>query len=133
MRLGGELWLAGDEEGEGLAKCGLVDENAAWVKGIVGEVWSSGRKRCVGQRNCRCSVVWWTKSLRGSRRPVAKCGLADENAAWVKGIVGEVWSDGRNCCVGQEGQWRSVVWWTKTLPGSRRPVVKCGLVDEIAA
>ena len=45
--------MAGDEEGEGLAKCGLVDEIAAWVKGIVGEVWSSGRKRCVGQRNCR--------------------------------------------------------------------------------
>ena len=33
--------------------CGLSGENAAWVKKASGVVWSVGRKRCVGQRNCR--------------------------------------------------------------------------------
>ena len=68
---------------------------AEWVKGPVGGVWPvgakrangsrgqsaecglSGRKRCVGQGNCRRSVV-----CRG------------EIAEWVKGPVGGVWSVG---------------------------------------
>ena len=61
-------------------------------KKASGVVWSVGRKRCVGQRNCRWRVV-----CRG------------ENAAWVKRPVGGVWSGGRNRCVGQENCRCSVV------------------------
>ena len=38
-------------------ECGLWRENAERVKGHVGGVWFVARKRCVGQRNCRRSVV----------------------------------------------------------------------------
>ena len=71
------------------------DKYGEWVKGIVGGVWSVGAKRasgsrgllaecglsgqvcCVGQRNCRRGVV-----------------CRDKFVAWVKGIVGGVWSVG---------------------------------------
>ena len=49
--------MVGDEEGEGLAKCGLTDENAAWVKKASGEVWSDGRNCCLNQRTRHQSVV----------------------------------------------------------------------------
>ena len=79
-------------------------ENAAWVKRIVGGVWFvgaslasgsrelslacglSGRKGRVGQEVCQRRVV-----CRG------------ENAAWVKRIVGGVWSVGAKGASGSRG------------------------------
>ena len=87
------------------------DKYGEWVKGIVGGVWSVGAKRasgsrgllaacglsgqvcCVGQRNCRRGVV-----------------CRDKFVAWVKGIVGGVWSVG-----------------AKTSSGSRELSTACGL------
>ena len=74
------------------SECGLWRENAAWVKGIAGVVWSR-----------RANL------LRGSRRPAMQCGLWRENAAWVKGLGGGVWLVARKRRLGQESQWCSVV------------------------
>ena len=115
-------------------------------------MWSVGRKRCVGQENCR-----WRVACR------------DEKGEWVKGIVGGVWSVGAKrasgsrelsvecglsgrkgrvgqgacrwyvVCRGEKGEWvkRPVAgMWSvvaKTLRGSRGLSVECGLVGEIAA
>ena len=62
-------------------ECGLGGELAERVKGHVGGVWSVARKRCVGQRNCRWSVVCGEKALRRSKKLSAECGLWRENAA----------------------------------------------------
>ena len=109
------------------AECGLWRENAAWVKKAGGVVWFVARKRCVGQRTWRRSVVCGEKTPRGSRRSAMQCGLWRENAAWVKGLGGGVWSrranlprgskdlaaecglGGRICRVGQRTWRRSVV------------------------
>ena len=56
-------------------ECGLWRENAMWVKGLGGGVWSR-----------RANL------LPGSRKPVVECGLWRENAARVKGLGGGVWS-----------------------------------------
>ena len=65
--------------------------------------------------------------LPGSKELLAECGLWRENAAWVKGLGGGMWSrranlprgskdlaaecglGGRICCLGQESRWCSVV------------------------
>ena len=122
------------------------DKFVAWVKRIVGGVWSVG-----------------AKSLSGSRKLSAGCGLSGrkgrvgqeacwrsvvcrgENVAWVKGIGGGVWSvgakrasgsrgllaacglSGQVCCVGQRNCRRGVVCrvekgeWVKGIVGG------CGL------
>ena len=141
-------------------------ENAAWVKEIVASVWSVGaktlsgsrglsvecglswQKRCVGQRNCCCSVVCRAKTLCGSRELLAECGLSwrkgrvgqrncrwhvvcrGEKGEWVKKASGVVWFSGRNRRVGQEGQRRSVVCRAKTLRGLRGLSVECGLSGQ---
>ena len=127
------------------AECGLWRENAAWVKGLGGGMWSrranlprgskdlaaecglGGRICCLGQEGRRCSVVCGAKTPRGSKKLLVQCGLWRENAAWVKGLGGGMWSrranltrgskdlaaecglGGRICCLGQESRWCSVV------------------------
>ena len=53
------------------------DKFVAWVKGIVGGVWSVGSKRASGSRELSAGVV--------CRR---------EKGEWVKGTVARVWSVG---------------------------------------
>ncbi len=121
-------------------------EIAAWVKEIVGGMWSvgvktlsgsrgqslacglSGQNRCVGQGNWRRSVACRGKFV-----------------AWVKGPAGECGLSGRNRCVGQ-GNWRrrvvcrgeNVAWvkgncrrvWSvgaKRASGSKELSAECGL------
>ena len=67
------------------AECGLGGELAERVKGHVGGVWFVARKRRVGQRNCRRSVVCGEKMPSGSKDMSVECGLERENAAQVKG------------------------------------------------
>ena len=85
-------------------ECGLGGEFAERVKKAVGGVWFVARKRCVGQRTCRWSVVCGEKTPSGSRRPAVECGLWRENAERVKGHVGGVWSRARNHCAGQRSK-----------------------------
>ena len=107
--LSGQVWRVGQEN----CRRGVVcrGEIAAWVKGPVGGVWSVG-----------------AKMLRGSKELAAECGLSgrkgrvgqeacwrrvvcrDKFVAWVKGIVGGVWSVG-----------------AKTSSGSRELSTACGL------
>ena len=67
-------------------------ENAAWVKGLGGGMWSR-----------RANL------LRGSKDLAAECGLWRENAAWVKKAGGGVWFVARKRRLGQESRWCSVV------------------------
>ena len=53
------------------------DKFVAWVKGIVGGVWSVGSKRASGSRELSAGVV-------------CRC----EKGEWVKGTVARVWSVG---------------------------------------
>ena len=103
-------------------------ENAAWVKRIVGGVWSGGEK---GEWVKRIVASVWSvgaKRASGSRELSLACGLSGrkgrvgqeacrwsvvcrgENAAWVKRIVGGVWSVG-----------------AKRASGSRELSLACGL------
>ena len=121
-------------------------EIAVWVKRPVGGVWPvrskslrgsrglslecglSGRNRCVGQENCRRSVVCRGEKGEWVKGPVGGCGLSGQVwrvgqgncrrsvvcrvkiAAWVKGPVGGVWSVR-----------------AKSLSGSRELLAECGL------
>ena len=114
------------------AECGLWRENVAWVKEIVGGVWSrrenlsSGSRRpavecglggriCrVGQGGRRWSVVCGEKTPSGSRRPSVECGLG-----------------GRTCRAGQRTCRWSVVCGEKTPSGSKDMSAECGLEREI--
>ena len=109
------------------SECGLEGKTAVWVKGKATRVWS-GKKNCrLGQRESCGSVVWWEKSLVGSKGKASKCGLTRKNAAWVKEKATGVWSDKQNRRLGQRGSHRSVVWWEKALVGSKRKPPECGL------
>ena len=100
--LSGQVWRVGQEACRWSVVC--RGEKGEWVKRIVGGVWFvvakrasgskklsaecglSGRKGRVGQENCR-----WRVACR------------DENAAWVKRIVGGVWSVGAKRASGSRG------------------------------
>ena len=100
----------------------------AWVKRIVGACGLSGQVWRVGQRNCRRVWSVGTSMASGSKELSAECGLSgrkgrvgqeacwrrvvcrDKFVAWVKGIVGGVWSVG-----------------AKTSSGSRELSTACGL------
>ena len=100
----------------------------AWVKRIVGACGLSGQVWRVGQRNCRRVWSVGTSMASGSKELSAECGLSgrkgrvgqeacwrrvvcrDKFVAWVKGIVGGVWSVG-----------------TSLLRGSKELSAGCGL------
>ena len=91
--LSGQVWRVSQGNWRRSVVCRV--KFSEWVKGIVGRVWSVG-----------------AKSLSGSRKLSAGCGLSgrkgrvgqeacwrrvvcrDKFVAWVKGIVGGVWSVG---------------------------------------
>ena len=112
------------------SECGLTRKNAAWVKGKGIEVWSDKKKRRLGQRESHRSVAWWEKALVGSKRKPPKCGLTRKSAGWVKGKAVGVWSGGKNRWLGQRESHRSVVWWEKTMVGSKEKPPKCGLARK---
>ena len=93
-------------------------------------VWSGGKKRWLGQRGMCWSVVWWGKAMFGSKGKLWECGLTRKNAARVKGKGIEVWSGGKKRWLGQRESPRSVVWWEKSPPGSKRKPPECGLARE---
>ena len=106
--LSGQVWRVGQGNWRRRVVCRV--KFVAWVKRIVGGVWSVGSSMASGSRGLSAGVV-----CRG------------ENVAWVKGIGGGVWSvgakrasgskelsaefglSGRKGRVGQENCWRSVV------------------------
>ena len=106
--LSGQVWRVGQGNWRRRVVCRV--KFGAWVKRIVGGVWSVGSSMASGSRGLSAGVV-----CRG------------ENVAWVKGIGGGVWSvgakrasgskelsaefglSGRKGRVGQENCWRSVV------------------------
>ena len=90
-----------------------MGKSAGWVKEEATEVWSDKKKRWLGQRESCGSVVWWEKSMVGSKGKSSKCGLVGKNDGWVKGKATEVWS-------GKE----------KTPPGSKGKPPECGLARE---
>ena len=92
-----------------LWECGLVGKSDVWVKGKVAEVWSGGKKRCLGQRENCGSVVWWENLMFGSKGKLWECGLVGKIDGWVKGKCAEVWSDKKNRRLGQRERHRSVV------------------------
>ena len=116
--------------GQGACQRSVVcrGENAAWVKRIVGGVWFVGAKRASGSRGlslvCGLSGRKGRVGQKACQRSVVCRG---ENAAWVKRIVGGVWSGG------EKGEWvkRIVasVWsvGAKRASGSRGLSVECGL------
>ncbi len=119
---------------------------ASGSRGLSLECGLSGRKRCVGQRNCRWRVVcrgenaaWvkrpvagvWpvvAKRASGSRGLSAECGLS-----WRKGRVGQEACRWYVVCRGKFGEWvkRPVgaVWsvGAKRASGSRELSLACGL------
>ena len=95
-------------------------------------MWSGGKKRCLGQRENCGSVVWWEKAMVGSKGKLWECGLTRKTAAWVKGKAVGVWSGGKKRWLGQRESPRSVVWWEKSPPGSKRKPPKCGLERKTA-
>ena len=86
-------------------------EIAVWVKRPVAGMWSVGAKSLSGSRGqsaeCGLSGRKGRMGQGASRRSVVCRG---ENAAWVKEIVGGVWSVG-----------------AKSLSGSRGQSAECGL------
>ena len=121
------LAMADGRKGEGLSvECGLSgrkrrvgqencrrlvcrDKFVAWVKGIGGGCGLSGQVWRVGQRNWRRVWSVGAKSLSGSRKLSAGCGLSagvvcrGENVEWVKGTVARVWSVGAKMLRGSKG------------------------------
>ena len=73
--LSGQVWRVGQGNWRRRVVCRV--KFVAWVKRIVGGVWSVGSSMASGSRGLSAGVV-----CRG------------ENVAWVKGIVGGVWSVG---------------------------------------
>ena len=126
-------------------------KTAAWVKGKATGVWpgkgklppGSKRKpsecglarenRRLGQRESHRSVAWKEKPPPGSKGKPPECGLTRKNVAWVKGKAVGVWSGGKKRWLGQRERHRSVVWWEKSPPGSKRKPSECGLVGKTAA
>ena len=108
--LSGQVWRVGQRNCRRSVVCRV--KFVAWVKGIVGGVWSvgasmasgsrglslvcglSGRKCCVGQRNCR--RVWSVGSslASGSRELSAGCGLSGRNRCVGQGASRRMWSVG---------------------------------------
>ena len=76
-------------------------ENAAWVKRIVGGVWPVGAKTLSGSKklSLACGLSGRNRCVGqgASRRSVA---CRRENAEWVKGPVGGVWSVGASMASG---------------------------------
>ena len=97
-------------------ECGLVGKSDGWGKGEAVGVWSSGKKRHLGQRGSRVSVVWWEKVMAGSKGKALECGLVGKSDGWVKGKAAGVWSGG-------EKRWL----------GQREKPCECGLVGKSAA
>ena len=142
--LSGQVWRVGQGNWRRRVVCRV--KFVAWVKRIVGGVWSVGSSMASGSRGLSAGVV-----CRG------------ENVAWVKGIGGGVWSVGakrasgskelsaefglsgrkgrvgqKNCrrsvvCRGEKGEWvkRPVggVWsvGAKRASGSKGLSLECGL------
>ena len=73
--LSGQVWRVG--QGNWRRRVVCRDKFGAWVKGIVGGVWSVGSKRASGSRELSAGVV-------------CRC----EKGEWVKGTVARVWSVG---------------------------------------
>ena len=126
--LSGQVWRVGQRNCRQSVVC--RGEKGEWVKGIVGRVWSVGAKRasgsrellaecglsgqvcCVGQRNwrrrvvCRRKFVAWVKRIvggvwsvgssmaSGSKELSAGVVCRCEKGEWVKGTVARVWSVG---------------------------------------
>ena len=109
-------------------------------------MWSVGRKRCVGQRNCRWSVVCRGEKGEWVKRPVGavwsvgvKRASGSRGLSLECGLSGQVWRVGqRNCrwrvvCRGEKGEWvkRPVAgMWSvvaKRASGSRGLSLECGL------
>ena len=106
--LSGQVWRVGQGNWRRRVVCRV--KFVAWVKRIVGGVWSVGSSMASGSRGLSAGVVCRVKY-----------------GEWVKGIVGGVWSvgakrasgskelsaefglSGRKGRVGQENCWRSVV------------------------
>ena len=117
-------------------------ENAAWVKKAGGAVWLVARKRRLGQESRWRSVACGEKTLRGSRRPVAECGLGERicrvnQRTWRRSVVKKagdaVWLVARKRRLGQRTWRRSVVCGEKTPRGSKDLAAECGLWRENAA
>ena len=66
-----------------------------WVKGIVGRVWSVGAKRASGSKelSAECGLSG-RKGRVGQEACWRRLVCRDKFVAWVKGIVGGVWSVG---------------------------------------
>ena len=111
--LGGGVWFVARKRHVGQRNwwwsvvCG--EKTPCGSKDLVAECGLGGRTSCLGQESRWWRVVCGEKTPRGSKDLVAECGLWRENAVWVKGLGGAVWSRRANL-----------------LPGSRKPVVQCG-------
>ena len=70
-------------------------EKGEWVKGIVGRVWSVGAKRASGSKelSAECGLSG-RKGRVGQEACWRRVVCRDKFVAWVKGIVGGVWSVG---------------------------------------
>ena len=71
------------------------DKYGEWVKGIVGRVWSVGAKRASGSKelSAECGLSG-RKGRVGQEACWRRVVCRDKYVAWVKGIVGGVWSVG---------------------------------------
>ena len=71
------------------------DKYGEWVKGIVGRVWSVGAKRASGSKelSAECGLSG-RKGRVGQEACWRRVVCRDKFVAWVKGIVGGVWSVG---------------------------------------
>ena len=106
--LSGQVWRVGQGNWRRRVVCRV--KFVAWVKRIVGGVWSVGSSMASGSRGLSAGVV-----CRG------------ENVAWVKGIVGECGLSGQVWRVGQENCRRGVVCRGEKGEWVKRIVDGCGL------
>ena len=110
----------------------MVWKSDGRVKGKAVGVWSGGKKRWLGQRESRWSVVWWGKAMAGSKGKALECGLARKSATQVKGKCVKVWSNRPNRHLSQRGMCWSVVWQEKPPPESKGKPLECGLASQTA-
>ena len=145
--LSGQVWRVGQGNWRRRVVCRV--KFVAWVKRIVGGVWSVGSSMASGSRGLSAGVVCRGENVAWVKGIVGECGLSGqvwrvgqencrrgvvcrgEIAAWVKGPVGGCGLSGRKGRVGQRN-WRRM--WsvgTSLLRGSRGLSLECGLSGQV--
>ena len=146
--LSGQVWRVGQGNWRRRVVCRV--KFVAWVKRIVGGVWSVGSSMASGSRGLSAGVVCRVKFVAWVKRPVGGVwsvgtSMASESRelSTVCGLSGQVWRVGQeNCwrrvvCRGEKGEWvKGIVGdvWSvgsSMASGSRELLTECGLSGQV--